>query len=222
MSYYPLFLKVDGKKCLVVGGGKVAERKVLSLVGSGAAVTVVSPRLTTGLKDLLEEGKISHRNKRFSGEDTEGAFLVFAASCTRSVNKRVADIAKAGGTPVNVADDPEECDFLVPSVIERGPLKIAISTSGKSPYLAKYIREELEGVIGSEYARLMDIAGVARIKLLKDKQKEVKLKRLYDSLLTPDTLAWIRQGEESKVDDLLKGLFGKEFTLSALGIDWKK
>ncbi len=222
MSYYPLFFEVDGRPCLVVGGGKVAERKVRSLVGCGASVTVVSPRLTPGLTELLAGGRISHRQKRFSADDMDGAFLVFAASSTRSVNQRVAGIAKAAGMPVNIADDPEGCDFLVPSVIERGPLKIAVSTSGKSPYLAKHIREELEGEIGPEYSRLLEVAGAVRIKLLKDKQKEVKLKRLYDSLLTPTALGWIRHGAEDKVNGLLKGLFGEGFTVSGLGVDWKK
>lgn len=141
--YYPVFLDLRGKPVLVVGAGKVAVRKVRGLLDAGAKVTVVSPA------QLPEFGKlpVTLRPRRFRRSDIRGQTLVFAATDDRRVNHSVSEAANAAGIPVNVADAPEECAFLVPSRIHRGNLQVAVSTSGQSPTLAIAIRKKIETVL---------------------------------------------------------------------------
>ncbi len=149
MKYYPAFLNLADRLCIVVGGGGVAERKVLSLLKAGAAVRVISPELNEGLQRLKEEGRIQHIDRAYQKGDLKDAFLIIAATSDMDVNKAVYEEAK--DRPVNVVDVPELCSFIVPSIVERGPLLIAISTSGASPAMARSIREELEGIFKKDF-----------------------------------------------------------------------
>lgn len=141
MSYYPVYLNLKDRKCLVIGGGKVAERKIRQLLKVGATVTVISPSITTGLKRLFSTGRIQYQNRSFRKGDTRGAFLVIAATSDEDVNRRVS--SESTGL-VNAVDMPEYCSFIMPSVIRKGALTIAISTSGTSPALARTLREDME------------------------------------------------------------------------------
>ncbi|WAH37814.1 precorrin-2 dehydrogenase/sirohydrochlorin ferrochelatase family protein [Alicyclobacillus dauci] len=142
--YFAAFLNLQNKTCLVVGGGKVAERRIGKLVRAGAKVTVVSPDLTATLAEWAEQGVIVHRDRQYQAADLAGAQLVFAATNVREVNDRVTDDAKRQGVWVNVADNPDACDFIVPSVVEQPSVHIAISTLGASPSTTKALREALE------------------------------------------------------------------------------
>jgi precorrin-2 dehydrogenase/sirohydrochlorin ferrochelatase len=221
LGYYPIFLDLSGREVLVVGGGKVAERKVTNLLEAGAVITVVSPRLTPALKALVKNGKVAHQGKRFSSDDLSGSPLIFAASCCADVNSKVAKAAKGQGLLVNVADAPELCSFILPAVVSRGPLKIAISTSGESPFAAAHLREKLEDEFGQEYGILVSLIGAVRTKLLKNKGKNVKNDKIFKALLTPEVLCWIGDGSEKELNAHLKALLGKGFTLKALGVNLK-
>lgn len=155
-TYYPMMVDLTGRRCLVVGGGRVAERKVALLLECGAAVAVVSPVATPTIADLAERGAIRLARRPVQSADLEGVFLAFAATDDAHVNQSVADEVRKAGGLVNVADAPEACDFHVPSVVRRGDLTLAISTGGGSPALAKRLRQRLEATIGSEYEAFLD------------------------------------------------------------------
>jgi precorrin-2 dehydrogenase len=161
-DYFPAFLDLRGRRCLVVGGGPVGERKVQALLRSGADITVVSPRLTADLAGLARVGLITHRPRPFRRADVRGAILVIAATGVPHVDAAVAAEARRQRALVNVVDRPAVCDVILPSVLRRGPLQIAVSTGGRSPALAREIRRRLERVIGPEYAALVEQVGAAR------------------------------------------------------------
>ena len=217
MTYYPLFLDLRDRPCAVIGGGKVAERKVISLLDSGARVTVISPKLTIELTKLAAKRKLTHVNRRFKAGMLEGFFLVFSASSSKAVNTLVSKEGKSVGAIVNVADSPDLCDFIVPSLVERGELKIAVSTSSKCPGLAKELRLELEKNYGPEYAEYVEILGAIRNKLLKDKRKYDKKKRLLSELFVSGIPELLRSGSISELDKLLIAILGRGYSLASLG-----
>jgi precorrin-2 dehydrogenase/sirohydrochlorin ferrochelatase len=189
VNYYPAFLNLHGKKAVIVGGGNVAERKVLTLVKAGAAVTVISPTLTKRLLKEKERKNIHHIARNYRQGDLRGSFLVIAATDVPSVNSR---IAKEAPSLVNVVDVPKECTFIAPSVITRGPLSIAISTGGASPAFSKTIRKELEKVIGPEVGEYLKFAGAMRKKALAEISDREKRERFLKDLASEKTLQSLR------------------------------
>ncbi len=179
LTYYPIFLNLKSKKCIVIGGGKVAERKVISLLKSGADITLISPELTKRLKKESSGKKIKYISRRYKKGDLKNAFLVIAATDSIETNKKVSEDAPR---LINVVDVPSLCNFIVPSVVKRGPLMIAISTSGVSPSMSKAIRKELEKLYGTEFGEylksLRKIRAKALTKLKDKKERERFLKRL--------------------------------------------
>jgi precorrin-2 dehydrogenase/sirohydrochlorin ferrochelatase len=164
-DYYPIFVKLQGKRCLVVGGGEVATRKVQGLLDVGAAVTVVSPSLTDILAGLVREGVIHHDARTFRDDDVRECALVIGATDQPAVNQGVYAASQRYRVWVNIVDVPEACDFIAPAIVRRGALQIAISTSGHSPTLAKRIRQQLEEQYGPEYAELLDWLGQERVRI---------------------------------------------------------
>jgi len=152
---HAVFLKLAGRPVVVIGGGPVAERKVRALLESKASVTVVSPDVTPGLRDLAGAGGVRWEPRPYRPGDLDGARLVYAATDEPAVNAAVRVDANRAGIWVNVADEPEACDFLAPAVVRRGDLTIAVSTNGASPALARRIREQLEAEFGPEYAEAL-------------------------------------------------------------------
>lgn len=165
-DYYPVFLNIRGRTCLVVGGGEVAERKVQLLVKRGARVRVVSPHVNEGIKSLVAQGNVELVTRTFKPGDLEGAFLAIAATDDTGVNHQVAVEAERRNTLVNVVDTPSEGNFIVPSLIHKGGLTIAISTGGRSPALARKLRQELEKGVAPRYAVLLEIASQVRRDML--------------------------------------------------------
>ena len=163
--YYPVALDLRDRPCLVVGGGPVAEAKVEGLLDAGARVTVVSPALTERLVSWATEGRIAHRRHEYGESDLEGQHLVFAATDRRDVTEAVAADARRRGVWVNAADDPAYCDFLLPSVLRRGRLQVAVSTGGASPALAARVRRDLESYFTPEYEDLVELAAEVRREL---------------------------------------------------------
>ena len=167
MGYYPLYLEMNRRRCLVVGGGAVAERKIASLLEAGAKVTVISPDVTEAVARWSKNNSIQFLARRYQRGDVKGHELVFVATNDGSVNAQVHQDGKNQGVWVNAADDPEHCDFVLPSVLRRGDLTVAISSGGSSPALARTIREELEIYFTQEYEQLAGLAAEARIELQK-------------------------------------------------------
>ena len=151
MPMFPIFLKLEGRSCLLVGAGRVGEGKLQSLLRAGARVTVVSPKATPGVRRLAKSGDIVWRKRKFHRRDLEGKFLVVAATASHRTNEVIFDEARRRGVLCNAVDDPDHCDFYYPAVVTRGNLQIAISTGGASPELASRLRKELESWVGPEY-----------------------------------------------------------------------
>lgn len=160
---YPLYLCVEGKPVVVVGGGRVAERKVHTLLGHGAAVTVVAPEITAGLRDLVAAGRVDWADRAFQEGDVSVAMLVFAATGDRDVDGAVSAEAQRRGILVNAADMPDLCTALVPSVLRRGRLQIAVSTQGASPALARDIRRSLEAEFPDWWEPYLDLLAEVRL-----------------------------------------------------------
>jgi uroporphyrin-III C-methyltransferase / precorrin-2 dehydrogenase / sirohydrochlorin ferrochelatase len=154
MKYLPVFLKLEGRSCLVVGGGKVAARKVAMLLRAGAKISLVAPALCDELEKLRESGRILYTGRTFRDEDIDGMVLVIAATDNESVNRQVSVVADSHRIPVNVVDTPTLCSFIVPSLVDRSPVQVAVSTGGASPVLARLLRARLESFIPSAYGRL--------------------------------------------------------------------
>lgn len=160
--YYPINLVLKNRKCVVIGAGSVAQRKVRRLLECGARVLVVSPSITPVLKALSEKKKISYKKRRVGLKDLKGAYLVIAATTDRMINSRVSSYCRNNNILINVVDYPEECTFIVPSIVRRGDLTISISTGGISPALARSIRVDLGRKFGKEYAEFLRIMKALR------------------------------------------------------------
>jgi len=154
-TYYPVFADLTGRRCVVVGGGPVAQRKVTTLLRFGAQVTVVSPTTVPRLTTYARQGKIRHLARRFRPTDLRGAWLVYAATDDERINELVSRHATRARIFTNVVDQPRLCSFIAPSIFKRGNLVVAVSTGGASPTIAKLLRRELQQTIGRDYARMV-------------------------------------------------------------------
>ena len=185
-GYYPVNLKIKNKKCVVVGGGKVAERKIKLLLEKGALVTVISPKITFLIEEFWREAKISYLPVAYTSSLLKDAFLVIAATDDRAVNSRVAEDANQLGTLVNVVDSPAESSFIMPAILSRGDLTIAVSTAGKSPALARKIKEDLALIYSHEYGDLVEMIAQARERIKRkypDFQERKKIwKRIMEEI----------------------------------------
>jgi precorrin-2 dehydrogenase len=200
MKYYPAYLDLRERYCVVIGGGSIAERKTLSLIEAGAVVTVTSPSLTPKLLALSASGKITYLKKNFEERDINDAFLAIAATDSPLVNSAVARACKKKQVLVNVAAPPEESSFIVPSVIERGELLIAVSTSGASPALSKKIRKELEERYGPEYGLLLTKLASIRKKVLEEVAEENTRKNIFQSIVDSNVIDLLKQGKTHEAE----------------------
>lgn len=203
MAYLPIFVNLTGRRCVVVGGGEVAARKVASLLEAEAKVCVVSPTLTPELMRHVADNAIEHRPRGWQPRDLEDCTLAFAATDDAQLHRQIADEARSLGIPLNVADDPELCDFIAPSVVRRGDLQIAISTSGASPALASRMRRDLEVIIGSEYETVTNILRAARFYLRETELDPSKRARALQAIAFSPIADYIRGADWSAVDGLL-------------------
>jgi len=162
MAYYPIFLNLTGQPCIVIGGGAVAERKVEGLLQAGAWVTVVSPTLTSKLISVAAQEAIRHIPRAYQAGDLRGYALAFVATADPGVSAEVATEGRDLGVWVNAADDPSHCDFILPSLLQRGELMVAVSSGGSSPALSRAIREELESYFTEDYTTLAEVVGEVR------------------------------------------------------------
>ena len=196
--YYPALLDLEGKRCVVVGGGEVAERKVQSLLECGAQVVVIAPQATQAIGDLARQGRIGLSVKSYTRGDLGGALLVIAAA-TPDVNARVAADAKRDRVLVNAVDDPEHCDFIVPAVARRGPVLIAISSHGASPALSRRLRQLIEGCVGPEYGDLAELMGRLRPEVIAIGDEDER-RRIWEAILDSRALELLRDGRRDEAE----------------------
>ncbi|HEY0141026.1 MAG TPA: bifunctional precorrin-2 dehydrogenase/sirohydrochlorin ferrochelatase [Thermoanaerobaculia bacterium] len=195
-SYYPVFLDLEGRVAVVIGGGAVAARKAESLQRSGARVIAVAPRFTEAFQTL----PVELRHRGYEPHDLDGATLVIAATDDVEINKRVAAECRGRRILVNVVDDTELCDFIVPAVIERGSIQLAISTGGQSPALARRLKADLQQVLGSEYAEINDILGELRERAKQSPKlpHDHDRKQFFDEVLGSGALELLREGRRAE------------------------
>jgi siroheme synthase-like protein len=201
MGYYPVVLQLTGRRCVVIGGGAVAERKVEGLIEAGANVTVISPALTARLQRLVEDGVIVCERRAYQAGDLVGYQMAFVATENAQINAAVYEEGKRRAVWVNAADDPAHCDFILPSVLRRGALAVAVSTGGKSPALSRSIREGLEGHFSADYGSLVEIAAEVREEL-----QRLSLSPCYEawrSALQGAVREHVRRGEAVQAKSLL-------------------
>jgi precorrin-2 dehydrogenase/sirohydrochlorin ferrochelatase len=209
MNYYPIYLDITNRRCIVAGGGDVAERKVQRLLECGAHVAVIGKTLTSGLGVMKREGRIDHINDDYDEAYLHDAFLVIGATDRDDVNAKISMDARKRGIMINIVDDPDRCDFILPSLFQRGDLSVAISTGGKSPALAKKLREEMEGLYGPEYLTLLNVLGTLREKIKSKGRSADENKRLFESVVNSDILQHIREKNWGRVRKMVHDLTGE-------------
>ena len=209
MSFYPICLDLEGRNCVVVGGGRVAERKVQGLLSCSAQVTVISPEMTEELLRLHSEGRIQWLNREYIRGDLVKAFLVIAATDNEETQKLVYEEAVTCNLLLNVADVPQRCNFILPATVRRGDLLISVSTSGKSPALARKLRMELEKRYGSEYRVLVNILGAIRPEILAAGLSQPENENQFKKLLHDDMADWIKGGKWDIMEKHLRSVLGE-------------
>jgi len=214
MRTHAVFLRLDGRACVVVGGDGMAESKVHACLRAGAAVTVVAPTLTACLDSLARERRIRHVARVYRAGDLAGATLAYAAVTDAPAIAALRDEAARERVLLNVVDRPDACDFFAPAVVARGDLQVAIGTGGTSPGLASALRRDLEGQLGPEYGPFVAILGAVRRHLAADPRRST----VMDALLASPLLDVVRRGACDEADRLLGGLVGDGCTLARLGV----
>jgi len=199
-----VFLDLTGRRCAVIGGGSVAQAKVEALLDSGADVRVISPELTPVLATMAESERVSHVARNYRPGDLADAYLVVASCDDPVVNEQVSRESAELNVLVNVVDDAPSSTFIVPSVMRRGDLAIAVSTGGKAPALAVRLRERLERTFGSEYGRFLEIAGELREAVARWHPDFERRRELWYDLVDSDLLDRLQQGDEHGAHDLIE------------------
>jgi precorrin-2 dehydrogenase / sirohydrochlorin ferrochelatase len=204
-NLFPMFMKLAGKQCLVVGAGKVGEPKIGGLIDTGARIEVVAMEASAQVREWAEAGKIALELRAFTADDLDGKFLVVAATASASLNRLIYHEAQRRGVLCNVVDVPEYCDFFYPAVVRRGDLQIAVSTAGQSPSLAQKIRQQLERQFGPGYAEWVEQLGeTRRLILASDLDREIKWELLH-SLASQEAF----EAELAKIPELSTTLSAK-------------
>ncbi|MBW2656124.1 MAG: bifunctional precorrin-2 dehydrogenase/sirohydrochlorin ferrochelatase [Deltaproteobacteria bacterium] len=216
MRYYPVHLDINNRNVLVVGGGSVGTRKVKTLLDCGARVTVVSPEVSRQLWELAASGDIKLAERSYQSEDLNGVFVVIGATDDERLNQQISSDADRLNTLCNIADRPEVCNFILPSIVQRDDLVITISTSGQSPALAKKLRKALENQFGEEYGTLLQLMGAIRKKLLQQAHKPEAHKPLFEQLINSDLIVMIQAGKTEEIDALLFDILGEGYNFEEL------
>jgi len=216
MRYYPVNLDILDRPCLVIGGGAVGARKVATLLDCGARITIVSPRVDERLHQLAAAGAVRLHRRAYQAADLSGMFLVIGATDDERLNTRIKADADRLGVLCNIADRPKECHFILPSVINRGDLIIAVSTSGKSPAFAKHLRRELEVQFGPEYEIFLRLMGAIRDRLLSREHAPEAHKPVFERLIAGGLLEMVKAGQTEKINALLLQVLGSGYDTAAL------
>jgi precorrin-2 dehydrogenase / sirohydrochlorin ferrochelatase len=216
MKYYPVNLNIEHRKCLVVGGGPVAFRKAKMLMDCGATVMVVSKLFSPEFQKFNDMPTISLIQREYSPIDLDGKLLVISATDDSELNRRISADAEKKNMLCNIADVPEICNFILPSVIRRGDLVVSVSTSGKSPAFAKHLRKDLEKNFGDEYARFLYLMGAIRKKLLQVEHAPETHKHLFEKMIEGGLLAMIKNNQIEGINRLLAEVVGEGYDFDEL------
>jgi precorrin-2 dehydrogenase / sirohydrochlorin ferrochelatase len=216
MQYYPIFLDIKGRNCLVVGGGDVGTRKVEMLLKCGALVTVVSMDTTETLTLLSENQRITLLKRAYRSSDLDSRFLVIGATNDEGLNQQLSLDAEKRKLLCNIADRPSACNFVLPAIVQQGDLVLAISTSGKSPAFAKKLRKDLEKQFGKAYAIFLDLMGAIRGRLLLEKHAPEQHKPLFQKIIHSDIIYWIENRQFKEIDRLLFDVLGPGYAVDEL------
>ena len=199
----PLQLRVAGRRCVVVGAGGVGERKIETLLEYGGAVDVISPEATEAVRAWADEGRLTWQKRGYEDGDLEGAFLVICATDDAELNRAVFDEGERRSIMANIVDVPERCNFIVPAIVKRGPLQIAISTAGAAPVVAKTLRRKLEAEYGDEWGEYVALLGRVR-SLVMDRVPggEPVRKPIFTALAHSDLFERVSAGERPEAEDI--------------------
>jgi len=192
--YYPIYIDIEDHAVLIVGGGTVCARKAETMMRYGARVTIVSPEITDEIAAWEADGALVVQRKLYEEADLDGASMVIASTDDRCINARVARDCRRRRIPVNVVDVTHLCEFIVPAIIEKGSIQIAVSTGGKSPAVARTLKEDLQRTIGPEYAELNDLLGTLRKSAKSVLPTDVDRKRFFDGIIAAGVLNMLREG----------------------------
>ena len=207
-EYYPVYLNLAGKRCVILGGGAIAQGKLAALRDAGARITVISPQSTAGIKQAAQRGHVTLLQREYQPGDLEGAFIAVAATNVWHVNRQIYEEAEERGVLLNVVDDPDQCTFIAPSIVRRDPITLAISTGGASPALARKMRETLSEDKVLQWADLAGVLAQAR-RVIKEKRTVIDPTR-WQCVITEDLLEMARNGQEDQavamvLEQLLNG-----------------
>jgi len=204
MNFLPVFLDLKNRSCAVIGGGEVASRKLTLLLEAGAQVTVYAPTAGETVRRWAADGKVRHVAQEFRPEMLDGCALVIAATDDKSVNRQVSDAAKARNIPVNVVDQPDLCTFIMPSIIDRSPVIVAVSTGGSSPVLARLIRARLETLIPAGYGRLAKLAVKFRDRVKQHFTHPPRRRRFWEEVLQGPIAELVYSGQDAAAEKALQ------------------
>jgi len=192
--YYPIFLDIEGRAVVIIGGGNVCARKAETMMNYGARVTVVSPEFTEEIETWAGAGSLEIRRKRYEESDLDGANIVIASTDDQTVNEQIAADCRRRRIPVNVVDVTPLCEFIVPAIIDKGSITIAVSTGGKSPAIARTLKEDLQRLVGPEYTEVNDLLGTLRDSAKRVLPTDVDRKRFFDGIISRGILGMLREG----------------------------
>ncbi len=192
--YYPIYIDIEDRLVVIVGGGNVCARKAETVLGYGARVTIVAPELTDEIEAWAAEGRVAVRRKEYEEDDLDGASMVIASTDSPCINGRVARDCRRRKIPVNVVDVTHLCEFIVPAIIQKGSIQIAVSTGGKSPALGRTLKEDLQRLVGPEYTEVNDVLGTLRPGAKSVLPTDVDRKRFFDGILASGVLEMLREG----------------------------
>jgi precorrin-2 dehydrogenase / sirohydrochlorin ferrochelatase len=196
--YYPIFIDIEDRSVVIVGGGNVCARKAETMMNYGAKVTIVSPEFTEEIERWGAAGKLSMRRKRYEEADLDGANIVIASTDDTTTNEQIAADCRRRRIPVNVVDVTPLCEFIVPAIIDKGSVTLAVSTGGKSPALARTLKEDLQRMIGPEYAEVNDVLGTLRESAKRVLPTDVDRKRFFDGIIARGILDMLRDGRRGE------------------------
>ena len=200
-EYYPVYLNLAGKHCVILGGGTIAQGKIAALRDAGAKITVISPEATDGIKRAAQRGDVAFEQREYQAGDLEGAFIAVAATNVWHVNRQIYEEAEERGVLLNVVDDPDQCTFIAPSIVRRDPITLAVSTGGASPALARKMRETLAEAPALKWADLAGALGRAR-RVIKEKRTVIDPTR-WQCVITEDLLKLVQDGHEDQAVDII-------------------
>ncbi len=205
-SYYPIYVDIEDRDVLIVGGGNVCARKAETMMRYGARVTVIASSVSDEIRGWAAEGRLALSEKKYHEHDLEGRSLVIASTDDPCINARVARDCRRRRIPVNVVDVTHLCEFIVPAIVEQGSIQIAVSTGGKSPALARTIRETLERTIGREFSEMNDLLGSLRVAAKETLATDIDRKKFFDSIVASDAMEHLRKGDRTAAYDAIARL----------------